>query len=58
MEKNEFELVKTNEDLNLRSFKEPTCDVSDEKIAKKQLDEFLSLFDDGKEGKKDAAEKR
>lgn len=52
-----MELVKTNDDLNLRNFKEPSCDIDDEQIAKKQLDEFLSMFEDQEEGKEDVSKK-
>ncbi len=57
MEKNDLELVKTNDDLNLKKFKEPSCDIDDEQIAKKQLDEFLSMFEDQEEGKEDVSKK-
>ena len=40
---NKLKLKKTYENFNIRSFKEPTCDINDEVIKKKELEEFIKL---------------
>lgn len=45
----ELKLQKINDEIELKNFKQPTYDINDEEIARRQLEEFIALGNANKE---------